>query len=64
VLNPLLLAKGIHDEGLSRLCQSVQAGPVEAVSAAVLAAMVGTEEVRDDIALLLFRRLESPTPTQ
>jgi phosphoserine phosphatase RsbU/P len=48
------------DDGLAKLCQSVQAGPVEALSAAVMAAMVGAEEARDDIALLLFRRLESP----
>jgi phosphoserine phosphatase RsbU/P len=48
------------DEGLARLCQSVQAAPVEEVCAAVMAAMVGADEIGDDIALLTFRRLRSP----
>jgi phosphoserine phosphatase RsbU/P len=47
------------DEGLDRLCKAVQAGPVDAVCAATMAALVGNEEVGDDIALLMFRRLES-----
>lgn len=46
------------DEGLARLCKAVQAGPPEAACAAVMAALVGNEEVRDDIALLMFHRLD------
>ena len=44
------------DEGLAKLCQAVTAEPPESVCASVMAAMVGTESVRDDIALLVFRR--------
>jgi sigma-B regulation protein RsbU (phosphoserine phosphatase) len=44
------------DEGLARLSQAVTAGPPEAVCASVMAAMVGTEPARDDIALLVLRR--------
>jgi serine phosphatase RsbU (regulator of sigma subunit) len=44
------------DEGLARLCQAVTAEPPEAVCASVMAAMVGTESARDDIALLALRR--------
>jgi phosphoserine phosphatase RsbU/P len=46
------------DEGLDRLCTAVHAGPAEAVCATVMAALVGNDEVRDDIALLVFRRLD------
>jgi len=46
------------DEGLDRLCKAVQAGPAEATCAAVMAALVGSEEVRDDIAVLMFHRLD------
>jgi serine phosphatase RsbU (regulator of sigma subunit) len=45
------------DEGLDRLRKAVQAGPAEAACAAVMAALVGSEEVRDDIAVLTFHRL-------
>jgi serine phosphatase RsbU (regulator of sigma subunit) len=45
------------DEGLDRLCKAVQAGPPEAACAAVMAALVGSQDVRDDIALLIFHRL-------
>jgi phosphoserine phosphatase RsbU/P len=45
------------DEGLERLCKALHAGPAEAVCAATMAALVGSDEVRDDIALLMFRRL-------
>jgi phosphoserine phosphatase RsbU/P len=45
----------IHD-GIVRLCDAVYAGPPEAVSAAVMAALVGREPPEDDIALLLMRR--------
>jgi hypothetical protein len=44
------------DEGLAKLCQAITAEPPESVCASVMAAMVGTESVRDDIALLVFRR--------
>ena len=44
------------DEGLASLCQAVTAEPPEDVCASVMAAMVGAESARDDIALLVFRR--------
>jgi serine phosphatase RsbU (regulator of sigma subunit) len=44
------------DDGLARLCQAVTAGPPEAACSAVMAALVGRELARDDIALLIFRR--------
>jgi serine phosphatase RsbU (regulator of sigma subunit) len=44
------------DDGLDRLCKAIQAGPAEAACAAVMAALVGNEDVRDDIALLMFHR--------
>ena len=44
------------DEGLARLCQVVAAQPPEAACASVMAALVGREPPRDDIALLMFRR--------
>jgi phosphoserine phosphatase RsbU/P len=45
------------DDGLARLCQVVSAQPADAGCAAVMAALVGSEPVRDDTALLIFRRL-------
>jgi phosphoserine phosphatase RsbU/P len=45
------------DEGLARLCQALPADQPEAGCAAVMAAMVGSEPARDDIALLIFQRL-------
>jgi serine phosphatase RsbU (regulator of sigma subunit) len=44
------------DHGLARLCQTVTAQPPDAACAAVMAALVGNEPARDDIALLIFRR--------
>jgi phosphoserine phosphatase RsbU/P len=44
------------DEGLASLCKAVQPGPPEAACAAVMAALVGNEEARDDIALLMLHR--------
>jgi phosphoserine phosphatase RsbU/P len=44
------------DHGLERLCQAVVAQPPDAACAAVMAAMVGAEPARDDIALLMFWR--------
>jgi len=43
------------DEGLGQLCKLVTAGPPEAVCAAVMAALVGSETAADDIALLMLR---------
>ena len=45
------------DDGLDRLCRAVTAEPVEAACAAVMGALVGNEPARDDIALLMVRRL-------
>src|SRR5215467_8827886 len=42
--------------GLARLCEAVTAQPPDAACAAVMAALVGNEPGRDDIALLMFRR--------
>ena len=47
------------DDGLERFCKSVTTAPPEAVCAAVMAALVGNQPVRDDIALLVFRRLSA-----
>jgi phosphoserine phosphatase RsbU/P len=44
------------EDGLDRLCHEVAAQPPDAACAAVMAAMVGAEPARDDIALLMFRR--------
>jgi phosphoserine phosphatase RsbU/P len=44
------------DDGLARLCDALSAEPPEAACAAVMAALVGAEPARDDIALLIFRR--------
>jgi sigma-B regulation protein RsbU (phosphoserine phosphatase) len=50
------------DEGLDRLCKAVQAGPAEAACTAVMAALVGHQEVRDDIAVLVLHRLDCAHP--
>jgi phosphoserine phosphatase RsbU/P len=44
------------DDGLARLCQAIPAGPPEVACAAVMAALVGSQSSRDDIALLIARR--------
>ena len=44
------------DHRLDLLCQAVTAQPPDAAGACVMAAMVGSEPVRDDIALLMFWR--------
>jgi sigma-B regulation protein RsbU (phosphoserine phosphatase) len=44
------------DDGLARLCQAIPAGPPEVACAAVMAALVGSQPSRDDIALLIARR--------
>jgi serine phosphatase RsbU (regulator of sigma subunit) len=43
------------DDGLARLCQAVTPEPPDAVCTSVMAALVGGEPARDDIALLMFR---------
>jgi phosphoserine phosphatase RsbU/P len=50
------------DDGLARLCQAVTAQPPDAACAAVMAAMVGSQPVRDDIALLMVQRSLPGTP--
>jgi phosphoserine phosphatase RsbU/P len=44
------------DDGLARLRQVVTAQPAEAACAAVMAALIGSEPARDDVALLMIRR--------
>ena len=44
------------DHGLARLCQAIKAEPPDTACATVMAALVGSEPVLDDIALLIFRR--------
>ena len=44
------------DHSLARLCQAVTPQPPEAACAAVMAAMVGSQAARDDIALLILWR--------
>lgn len=48
------------DECVTRLCRVVAAQDPEAACEAVMAAMVGSEPARDDIALLTIRRLTEP----
>jgi serine phosphatase RsbU (regulator of sigma subunit) len=45
----------VIDEGLARLCQVVAPGPAEAVCAAVMAALVGSEAAADDVAVLMLQ---------
>jgi putative methionine-R-sulfoxide reductase with GAF domain len=49
------------DHGLDQLCQAMTAEPPDAACAAVMAALVGSEPARDDIALFMFRR-QPPEP--
>jgi len=46
----------VIDEGLARLCLALVAEPPDAACSAVMGALVGSEPVRDDIALLMIRR--------
>jgi len=50
------------DDGLARLCQALPAEPPEAACAAVMAALVGAEAARDDIALLILQRQPPEAP--
>jgi putative methionine-R-sulfoxide reductase with GAF domain len=47
------------DYGLARLCRAVTAQSPDAACAAVMSAMVGSNPVRDDIALLMIQRSPS-----
>jgi sigma-B regulation protein RsbU (phosphoserine phosphatase) len=44
------------ETNLARLRETVEPGPPDAICAAVMAAMIGREPVRDDVALLAVRR--------
>jgi sigma-B regulation protein RsbU (phosphoserine phosphatase) len=50
----------VIDDGLARLCRAVTVQPVEAAAAAVMRELVGSQTTRDDIALLMLRRLPGP----
>ncbi|MGH3897192.1 MAG: ATP-binding SpoIIE family protein phosphatase [Pseudonocardiaceae bacterium] len=47
------------DVGLERLCESVEAGPVDSVCAKVMARLVGDDPPGDDVAMLAVRRQDS-----
>ncbi len=47
------------DVGLERLCESVEAGPVDSVCAKVMARLVGGDPPGDDVAMLAVRRQNS-----
>jgi phosphoserine phosphatase RsbU/P len=42
------------DDRITRLCKTVSAGPPESVCVAVIGALVRSDQVRDDIALLVL----------
>jgi serine phosphatase RsbU (regulator of sigma subunit) len=44
------------DANLARLCEAIVPGPPDTVCATVMAALIGREPVRDDVALLTLRR--------
>jgi serine phosphatase RsbU (regulator of sigma subunit) len=50
------------DESLARLCGVVVAAPPEEVCASVMGALVGSAPARDDVALLVLRRLPPGVP--
>jgi phosphoserine phosphatase RsbU/P len=50
------------DDGLARLCRVLTAESPDAACSAVMQALVGSESARDDIALLMVRRLARPDP--
>lgn len=41
---------------LARLCESIEPGPPDMICASVMAALIGRDTVRDDVALLTLRR--------
>lgn len=49
------------DANLARLCDAIVPGPPDAVCASVMAALIGREVVRDDVALLALRRTPIPS---
>ncbi len=50
------------DDALARLCRVLTAQPPDAACAAVMGAFVGSEPARDDIAVLMLRRLPPGAP--
>jgi sigma-B regulation protein RsbU (phosphoserine phosphatase) len=50
----------VIDDGLAQLCRAMTAAPPETACAAVMAALVGSEPSRDDVALLMARRQVHP----
>jgi sigma-B regulation protein RsbU (phosphoserine phosphatase) len=50
------------DDGLALLCQAVTTQPPDDACAAVMAALIGHEPARDDIALLMFHRRQAGHP--
>jgi sigma-B regulation protein RsbU (phosphoserine phosphatase) len=46
------------EDGLSQLCGAIRPSPPDAVCSAVMGAMIGSKRIRDDTALLVFRRRE------
>jgi serine phosphatase RsbU (regulator of sigma subunit) len=48
------------NDGITRLCDAVYAGPPEAVSAAVMTALIGRTPAEDDVALLIVQRAPEP----
>jgi phosphoserine phosphatase RsbU/P len=49
------------DDGLDRLCRAVTAQSPDIACAAVMAALVGSNPISDDIALLMIQRSPSGT---
>jgi hypothetical protein len=47
----------IIDQGLERLRAAFYAGPLESVCTMLMAELIGSDIVHDDIALLTFRRV-------
>ncbi|MGH3388564.1 MAG: PP2C family protein-serine/threonine phosphatase [Actinomadura sp.] len=45
------------EANLTRLCESMTPGPPDAICAGVMAALIGREAVRDDVALLALQRV-------
>jgi serine phosphatase RsbU (regulator of sigma subunit) len=50
------------DDRLRQLCETVTAGPPDAVCAAITAALIGSEPAADDVALLVARRQSAHSP--
>jgi serine phosphatase RsbU (regulator of sigma subunit) len=50
------------DDGITRLCQAVTAGPPEDVCVSIMRALVGSQYPGDDVALLVLRWLRGQAP--